>query len=102
MNTGTVQDLAAVVDEDPRVVRDAITYSTGVSLSEGVSFVLILVGSALTVQLLRYTLVVESGEIFKDKLLCEECASDFRNLDRVEVHEGPVLMRGGDDEGEQG
>lgn len=49
----------------------------------------------------RYTLVLNSGEVFKDKLLCEPCDSAFRGLDWIEVHEGPVLMRGGDDDQEK-
>jgi hypothetical protein len=45
----------------------------------------------------RYTLVLETGKVVKDKWLCDECVSAFREEDWMEIHETPVLLRGGDD-----
>lgn len=44
----------------------------------------------------RYTISFESGKILKDKLVCESCISDFRDIEWMSVSETPVLMRGGD------
>lgn len=43
----------------------------------------------------RYTLILDKGKTLEDKLLCEPCASAFRDTEWIEVHEAPVRMRGG-------
>lgn len=43
----------------------------------------------------QYTLILEGGKVIEDKWVCESCISDFRDEEWIEVHEAPVLMRGG-------
>lgn len=48
----------------------------------------------------RYTLVLEDDTRVEAKLLCEECVADVRDVEWIDVYEGPVLTRGGDDDHE--
>ncbi len=45
----------------------------------------------------QYTKLLESGTMFEDKWVCEACIVELRQEDWIEVHEGSILMRGGDD-----
>lgn len=49
-----------------------------------------------------YTLVVPAGALLQDEPLCESCRTLFKGSRQFEVHEAPVLLRGGDrDEGDE-
>lgn len=43
----------------------------------------------------QYILVLESGKVLEDKWVCDGCLIDFRDEEWIEMHEAPVLMRGG-------
>lgn len=43
-----------------------------------------------------YTLVVPAGALLQDEPLCESCYTLFEGSRQFEVHEAPVLLRGGD------
>lgn len=43
-----------------------------------------------------YTLVFETGVSVRDRLLCPGCRGFFADSDAMEVHQAPVLMRGGE------
>lgn len=45
----------------------------------------------------RYTLAVQTGLLIQDKPFCQSCLTLFRGGHRFEVHEAPVLLRGGDE-----
>ena len=45
-----------------------------------------------------YSLVVPAGVLLEDKPLCETCRTLFQGSRSFEVHEAPVLLRGGNDE----
>lgn len=47
-----------------------------------------------------YTLVLAPGRILEDKVLCDTCVSDFRDVEWIEVHEAPVLKRGNNEDQE--
>jgi hypothetical protein len=46
----------------------------------------------------RYTLLFESGRILEGKPLCSACVAGFRAERWIEVVEGPVVVRGEDEE----
>lgn len=46
----------------------------------------------------EYTIVLESGQILRNKRLCDTCAAAFRDSEWVAVHEGSVVVRGENDE----
>lgn len=43
-----------------------------------------------------YTLVFQAGVSVRDRLLCSGCRDFFSGADTIEVHQAPVLMRGGE------
>lgn len=44
----------------------------------------------------KYGIVLPDGKVLQEKLLCERCVSDLREVEFIEIEESPVLMRGGE------
>lgn len=48
----------------------------------------------------RYTLVAQTGTMVRDEPFCQSCLQLFRGGRGFEVHESPVLVRGGNERDE--
>lgn len=44
----------------------------------------------------RYTVIVEGSTVVDGAVMCDDCVSEFRDEDWIEVHDASTLMRGED------
>lgn len=49
----------------------------------------------------KYTLILDTGQIFENKPLCPECHDSLEQTDFLEIQDEPVLIRGGNSDEEK-